>query len=165
MQQFDVASFSIVVASISVVLGVLLAILQLREQNKTRQAQLFMEIYEQFSRGESLEWRDKVVEEFKDHNQDGHPAIWETNRGNLLSVLFFFEGVGVLVRRRLIDINLVADLMSGPAMNLWEAIEKWVMWRRKNENRPQLWEWIEYLYHKIQKIPSRLSPNESASHE
>ncbi|UCH04926.1 MAG: hypothetical protein JSW05_01860 [Candidatus Thorarchaeota archaeon] len=158
MQQFDVASVSIVIASMSVVLGVILATLQLREQSKTRQAQLFMEIYAQFSQSELLERRFQLVEAFKDQTQDGHPEIWETSRGDMSSILFFFEGVGVLVKRRLIDVNLVADLMSGPTMWVWEAIENWVMWRREIENRPQLWEWIEYLYHEIQKIPSRLSP-------
>jgi hypothetical protein len=157
MQLLDFASVSIVIASVSVVLGVILAIMQLRDQNKTRQAQLFMEIYEQFSKSGFLDLSFRVREAFISHKQEGSPDIWETSRGDVLSVLAFYEGVGVLVRRKLVDINLVADLVSTPCIFLWEAIEGWVMWRRELLKRPQTWEWMEYLYHEIRKIPSRVS--------
>ncbi|MFX1602602.1 MAG: DUF4760 domain-containing protein [Promethearchaeota archaeon] len=163
MQQFDVASFSIVLASISVIIGVILAILQLREQNKTRQAQLFIEIYAQFMRGELQDMHYEILEAFGRHTQDSHPESWEKNRGMINPVLSFLEGVGVLVKKGLLDINLVADLISTPTINTWEAIQKWVMWYRDDLNRPQLWEWTEYLYHEIMKIPSRVSPSRSAS--
>ncbi len=163
MQQFDVASFSIVLASISVIIGVILAILQLREQNKTRQAQLFIEIYTQFMRGELQDMHFEILEAFGKHTKDSDPEIWETNRGMINSVLSFLEGVGVLVKRGLLDINLVADLISTPTIRIWEAMQNWVMWSRDNLNRPQLWEWTEYLYQEIMKIPSRVSPSRSAS--
>lgn len=93
MQLLDFASVSIIVASISIVLGVILAILQLRDQNKTRQAQLFMEIYAQFMRGELQDMHFEILEAFGQHTQDSHPEIWEKNRGMINSVLSFLEGV------------------------------------------------------------------------
>ena len=73
----------------------------------------------------------------------------------MLSVLFLFEGIGVLVKRGLIDIALVADMTSVYIINIWESIESWVMWRRETDNLPQLLKWFEYLYHTMQKSPSR----------
>ena len=49
MQQLDIASISILIASISVVVGVILSIVQIRQQTETRQAALFMDIYRQVS--------------------------------------------------------------------------------------------------------------------
>ncbi|MFW9890056.1 MAG: hypothetical protein ACFFER_17875 [Candidatus Thorarchaeota archaeon] len=122
MQLLDLASVSIVIASISVVIGLVIAILQLRDQNRTRQAQLFMEIYSQFSQSGFLDFSLRLKEAFLDHKEESIPDYWEKNRGNALSVLSFYEGVGVLVKRKLVDINLVADLISGPCMSLWKAI-------------------------------------------
>ena len=150
-------AYSIVIASMSVVLGVVLAIIQLRDQNKSRQAHLFMEIYGQFSRSGFLDFSLRMMEAFRSHKQDSLPEFWEKNRDKSLSVLSFYEGVGVLVKRKLVDINLVADLISGPCMRLWEAIQPWVIRRRENGKRPQTWEHIEYLYHQIRKIPSRIA--------
>lgn len=157
MQQADFASFSIVIASMSVVIGVILTILQLRDQNKTRQAQLFMEIYAQFSQSGFLDFSLKLRNAFEKHKEEGLPEFWEENRGNALSVLSFYEGVGVLVKRKLVDINLVADLISGPCLRLWKAIEPSIISLRERDKRPQTWEYFEYLYNEIQKIPSRVS--------
>ena len=157
MQQLDFARVSIVIASISVVMGVVLAVLQLRGQSKTRQAQLFMEIYARFERSDFLDTYFLVRDDFSNHQDDSHPEFWVNNKGRIGSVLSFYESVGVLVKRKLIDINLVADLVSSSTLGLWESIERWGKWRRKNENRPQLWEWMEYLYNEIQKIPSRMA--------
>jgi hypothetical protein len=155
MQQFDFTSVSIVIASASLVIGMILAILQLRDQSKTREAQLFMGVYDQFSSSEMLRWLFQTVEDFKDYEPGMQPAILENNVESFYSVMAYFEGVGVLVRRRLIDIHLVADLISGPTIRLWEAVGGYVKWWREDLKRPQIWEWTEYLYHEIIKIPSR----------
>ena len=155
MQEFDFTSISIAVASISVVLGVILAIMQLRDQNKTRQAQLFMEISSRFERPEFMDSFFLILNMFNEYRGDSHPEGYLENRGKILSVLSFFENIGILVKRKLIGIHLIADLVSTPTITIWRAIEKWLKWRRVNENRPQIWEWIEYLYHEIQKVPSR----------
>ncbi|MFX1544359.1 MAG: hypothetical protein ACFFCR_15230 [Promethearchaeota archaeon] len=61
------------------------------------------------------------------------------------------------MKQKLVDINLAADLISGPCIGIWESIESRVMWRREIDRRPQTWGYIEYLYNEIQKIPSRVA--------
>ncbi len=155
MQQLDVTSVSIVIASASVVIGMILAILQLRDQNKTRQAQLFMGVYEQFSRSETLKWLFRTVDDFEHCEPGKKPAILENDTESFYSVMAFFEGVGVLVSKKLIDVHLVADLISGPTIRLWRSVEDYVKSERQRLKRPQVWEWTEYLCSEIVKIPSR----------
>ncbi|MFX0045446.1 MAG: hypothetical protein ACFE8Z_06335 [Candidatus Hermodarchaeota archaeon] len=155
MQELDVTSVSIIIASASVVIGMILAILQLRDQNKTRQAQLFMGVYEQFSRSETLKWTFRTVDDFEHCEPGTKPAILENNIESFYSVMAFFEGVGVLVSKKLIDVHLVADLISGPTIRLWTSVEDYVRAERERLKRPQIWEWTEYLYSEIVKIPSR----------
>ena len=73
------------------------------------------------------------------------------------SLASFFEGIGLLVKKGLIDINMVGELMSSPLFWVWEKVEELVITVRKITGRPQIYEWFEYLYNEIQKIPSRQS--------
>ena len=70
-------------------------------------------------------------------------------------VFGFFEGVGVLVRRRLIDPSLVDDLMSGAIVQYWERFESILLERRRRLNWPQVGEQIEYLYNEVKPIAER----------
>ena len=92
---------------------------------ETRQAGLFMSLYET---NRSIEfrnqWRDVMTLEWKDWNdfqskylmtQPPHPAI-----PILLSVLSFYDGIGVLVKRKLIDIKYVDDLFNPHLLWTWE---------------------------------------------
>jgi len=74
------------------------------------------------------------------------------------SVTAFFEGVGVLLHNKLINLGLVDDLLSSPIKYTWEKIEPLVKERRKRRKRPQIWEWFEYLYNEMQKREQTLQP-------
>lgn len=155
MQQLDVTSVSIIIASASVVIGMILAILQLRDQNKTRQAQLFMGVYDQFSRSDTLKRLFQTIDNFEHCEPGKKPAILEEDIESFYSVMAFFEGIGVLVCKKLIDVHLVADLISGPTIRLWRSVGNYVKSERERLERPQVWEWTEYLSSEIMKIPSR----------
>ncbi|MFW9805429.1 MAG: hypothetical protein ACFFFK_01710, partial [Candidatus Thorarchaeota archaeon] len=69
----------------------------------------------------------------------------------------FFEGIGLLVFKKLIDIDLVAQLMSTPIVLTWNTVSKHVTRTREILGRPQVFEWFEYLHQRIQGIASRRS--------
>lgn len=114
-----------------------------------------MGIYDQFNRTEMLRSWTQIVEDFEDYEPGTQPAILENSFESFFLVMSFFEGIGVLVSRNLIDVHLVADLISGPTIRLWEVVEGYLKWIREDLKRPQIWEWTEYLYYEITKIPSR----------
>ena len=163
MQGFDPTSVSIIVASISVVVGVALAVLQLRNQVRTRQAQLFMDFYNHFCTKEFAKYCQEIIyvykyEDFEESQDKPTFLLGETDievASTVGEVCAFFEGMGLLVKRRLIDINLVAELLSSPLSWVWKKLENPIRRARKHWGRPQIWEWFEYLYNEVQKIPSR----------
>lgn len=165
MQGFDPTSVSIILASASVIVGVILAVLQLRDQVRTRQAQLFMQLYDHFSRKEFARYCQEIIyvykyEDFEESQDKPTFLLGETDievASIVGEVCAFFEGMGLLVKRRLIDINLVAELLSSPLSWIWERLEKPIRRARKLRGRPQIWEWFEYLYNEVQRIPSRKS--------
>jgi len=122
-------------------------------QLDTRQAQLFMNIYTQFiSKEFSEDWIevtfhrewDSLEDYIEKYGQDNLKAAAQS-----VSVFAFFEGVGVLLKRNLIDISMVDDLMSSYVLLTWRKYGPLMRERSEASNRPELWEHVHYLYDKI----------------
>ena len=67
----------------------------------------------------------------------------------------YLEGIGVLMKKGLIDPSIVDDLMSGVIIRYWEKYEPLILEYRKRYDWPQSDEYVEYLYNKIKPIASR----------
>jgi hypothetical protein len=76
-------------------------------------------------------------------------------RSAVYSVSIFFEGLGVLVRRKLIDMDLVDDLFSAPILQTWEKVAPVVKGMRELQKSPAVGEWFEYLYNEMKKREQR----------
>jgi len=89
---------------------------------ETRQAQLFMDLYKMCSGSEYMDaWdafqnnKGKSVEELKKvYSND--PEF----RHAIIKFLWYYEGMGVLVKEGLLDIRLIALLMTGMIKQWWE---------------------------------------------
>ena len=88
-----------------------------------------------------------MAKEFKDYHNYEKWYEWS----DFIEVGLFFEGVGILLNRKLIDIGLVDDLHSYIVKTTWEKIKRVVEDVRKHNNAPQIYEWFEYLYNEMQK--------------
>jgi hypothetical protein len=154
----DVQTVSIVIASASVVAGVIYYAFQIRHQNKIRQTDLVMKLYSEIGSKEyveayphfftSMEFKD--YEDFKNKPWVGTPAYV-----SYMMHCYFFEGIGILLHKKLIDIELVDDLFSMHIKMNWEKIKPIVEGRRKEWNTPAYWEWFEYLYNEMKKRGQR----------
>ena len=75
----------------------------------------------------NLEWTD-----FDDLWEKYGPGSNSEEWANWLSVAAFFSGVGVLVKRNLVDISLVDDLLSNIIIRYWVFMEPIIMeWRER----------------------------------
>src|SRR5512136_2739801 len=89
-------------------------------QTRIRQTDLIMKLYSQFS---SLEFA-KVWEEVlnrEEKNYDDYRSKY--GLAEVTAVGMFFEGIGILLRRRLIDIELVDDMFTSPIKWTWEKMK------------------------------------------
>ena len=144
----DIASISVVVAAAGVLVGVVFAVLQLRDLVKTRQTDLILRLYAAFNSKEFL----RTWEEVRKREAE-NLAEYEKKYGwtEAMEVGMFFEGIGVLLKRRLINIDLVDDLFTGPIKITWEKLEDLTKDARKQHGAPTLFEWFEYLYNEMKK--------------
>ena len=153
----DIPSISAVVAAIGVIIGVTLAYLEVRTLSKQRQTDIVMKLYSTFGSREFLEARKTVMDlKFQDYS-DYVKKYGQFGRFEAVSeVCMFFEGIGVLLNRKLLDISLVDDLFSPISIKIiWEKMRPVVEGWRNQFNDPDTLEWFETLYNELQKREQR----------
>jgi hypothetical protein len=149
----DVQTLSIAIASASVVAGIIYYSLQIRHQTKVRQTDLVIRLYTTFASKEMRQTWEKITT--REH-MDFNTYREKFGLSELNEIGWFFEGVGVLLHRKLIDIAVVDDLFSSPIKISWEKMKPVAEGERRQFGRPQIWEWWEYLYNEMQKREQKL---------
>ena len=145
------------VAATGVLAAAVFYVLNMRATLETRQAQLFMVLYDRMSQPElsaiinniryNLKWSD--TEDFwrkygAETNIDEYSRI--ASAGN------YFKGIGVLLKKGLIDRMFIYDLLSSPLKVYWERMGPVILERRRVTNNPNLFAFVDYLYDEMMKI-------------
>ena len=73
----------------------------------------------------------------------------------LSSLGSYYEGVGVLVKKGLVDPEMVDNLMSGRIIEYWEILSPWVLETRQRTGYYEMSEHLEYLYNVIKEIRNK----------
>jgi len=156
----DLQLMSTVSASIGVLAGVTNWIIRTRRAEKqrqtdveTNQARLFMDIYKYFLDPKITDsYLEILTREFVDY--DEYMEKHFKTRENIDFVLIgrYLGGVGVLVKKGLIDISLVYDLLRHQFKWIWEKYEPVIQGRRKDIDDPTIWGTIEHTYNELIKF-------------
>ncbi len=141
----DIQTLSIAVASASVVAGVIYYALQIRQQTKIRQIDFIMRMGSTFISKELLQsFATLKKTDFENYDDFEKKSYVEARQ-----VASFCENLGVLVKRKLVDIGLVADIYA--VDETWEKLKPWIEETRRRANNPKLYEWFEHLYNEMKK--------------
>jgi hypothetical protein len=157
----DYQTVSIVLTGIGMIIALTYYGLQIRNQNRTRQTQLFMNLYTQMRSKEfvgdtrelsSWQWSD--FEDFRAKygsrtNKEANTLFYSTAN--------FFDGVGVLVEHGELDPKLVEELMSSWVIWFWEKFGE-VIKEYRRVSYPQYLEKVEFLYDKIKPLTAEEHP-------
>ena len=156
---FGITEISAIVAAAGVLVGVVLTVIELRNLVKQRKSDLLMRLHLAFSTKENSEVVLKYLStEYKDYDdfvqKYGLPFAEGPVQTVFLVVGNFFEGIGILLKNRFVDVDLVTELF---------AVEPfWLKWKplvegtRKHYGGPRMLEWFEYLYDEVKKREQRL---------
>jgi hypothetical protein len=146
-------TISIAIASAGVFLAAVYYILQLRHQTEMRKTDLVMRLYSAFGSPEFVEaWeiiRKRDLTDLETYEKEYGLSAY-------MQVSTLFEGVGILLSRRLIDKDLADDLFSVPVRLAWERMKTLIQEDRKQTNEPRTWEWFEHLYNEMKKREQQL---------
>jgi hypothetical protein len=157
-----VAGVSIVIAAVSVAAASTFYSSQIRNQLRLRKTDLVMRLY---STWDSLEFQRSVHHVYwaDFHGYDSAMATTGGERQVWSYVFLFYDQVGALLRRGLIEFDLVDDLLGNSTRQLWEKVGPMIREARERYD-PRLYEHFEFLYDEMTRRtgPARQSNTRAA---
>ena len=150
----DIPTVSAAVAAISVVVGVVFAIFQMRDAAKARHTGLIIQLNPalKVTMSELIEYVSKIWNlEFKDYKEYLKKYGDPLSDKALHTITGYNDGLGFLLYKRLVDIDTIEYILSGSTAAAWEKLKPIIEGMRKQHNMPKLFEWFEYLQLELQK--------------
>jgi hypothetical protein len=157
---FDIPSISAIVAAVGVLVGVVIAVVELRNLVKQRQTDLVTRLSRDIAVDErALDAFVDIMEADFDDYDDFLKKYGKFISKNQVPMSFMmignsFEQIGVLLRNKLIDASLVDQLF--PISIMWDKMKPLVEDMRKEYRDPTFFEWFEYLYNEMEKREQKL---------
>ena len=147
---YMVAATGVLVAAIYYVYNMRISQRNSKAALDTRQAQILMSLYQKWGEPEFQDtWFNMQEWEWRDYDD------WQAKYGRtsnpegyrkFLAMTAYFEGLGVFVKRGLIDPVLVDDMLSRYIVNLWQKLGPIYVEMRRRWSAPTVAEYVEYLY-------------------
>jgi hypothetical protein len=154
MVEVDLQTVSIAIASAGVFAAAIYYIFQIRHQNRMRQTDLVMRLYSTFGSKEFNDaWTRIESIEFKNYDE----YVKKCGLGDYAQCATFFEGIGVLLQKKLIDVNLVDALFSVPLKFMYERMKPIIEGNREQLHDQRVFENFEYLYNEMKKREQQLA--------
>lgn len=162
VDQLALQTIGILMTGISLTIAAAYYTLTLRNTQKnqqlqleTRQAQLFMQIYNRFQEVEFRNnFNDVLTREWEDYDDYVKKYGRFTNptaQARSASVGLFFDGIGVLMKKGLLDVDIVGELMSSPVRLYWDKMNPIWAGMMERMKRESVMDNVEYLYNEIAK--------------
>ena len=140
--------------TLSLAVGVIYYIMTLQNTRRnqqltleTRQAQLFSFL---MGRMDSIEWWTHygTIRDAKDRTYDEWDKILQdpVNDGGISSILAFLNHVGWLVKKGLIDMEIVKENFLEVVVTVHERVMPFLLEYERRSGRPQTYTHLKYLY-------------------
>jgi hypothetical protein len=162
----ELQTVSVMIAALSVVVGVTYYIFNLRMTLETRQAQLFMQLYSIYESKDFMKdytdiWRYEYTD-INDWMQKYHPLKNPEAYASFMRIGRFYEGVGILVEKKLIPMELVVQLMREAILFNWDRLKVYAYGQREVTNLP-IWAHFEKLAQEIKSMQPEAATSEDVA--
>jgi hypothetical protein len=152
-----ITAVSIVLAAISVVAASIFYSFQIWNKTRIRRTDLLLRLYGTWDTLEFQEAFHRIYwADFHEYDSFLDRLDGQLHVGSYVAT--FYDQVGALLRRNLIDYDLVDDHLGNSAIQLWEKIRHVIAEARTRSNDPRLYEHFEFLYDEM----SRRAPDARA---
>jgi hypothetical protein len=162
MSSFDIQTISVVIASASVVGSAVYYMLETRHQRRIRQTESIIRLSPWFNMGaEKIQEAISIVcsteyTDYKDYltKYDGSPE-----QKSLKLLGNYFEGIGLLVYMKLVEMDIVFNFWGDIAESVWDDNEELIKSIREDTGTPFSFQYWEFLVKEFKKRKIALSKN------
>jgi hypothetical protein len=141
----NAANIAELIGGIVVLGGLAFAIVQLAQLRRQRRDLAAIELARSFSNPAFAGALQRVLALQPGLTVHELEQLDDESRQAMMLLSLTFESVGIMVYRRIVDIDIVWDLMGGVVLTTWERLRPWAMLQRELSGREKFDEWIEWL--------------------
>jgi hypothetical protein len=143
-----VAGISVVLAAVSVVAASTFYSFQVRNQIRLRRTDLLVRLY---STWDTLDFQESFHKIYWAEFSDLDSMVEAVGGRHVGTYVFtFYDQIGVLLKRGLIDFDLVDDLIGHSALQMWEKVGPNLLEARARYE-PKLYANFEFLYEEMKR--------------
>jgi hypothetical protein len=155
----DVSTVSIVVASAGVLAGVIYYILEIRHQSRLRQTESVIRLSPWFNMN-AREVQEAITQvcSIEYENYDDYLERYSGKPEQMMLKVLgnYFEGIGILVYRKLVEADIVYDFWGDIIQSSWEKIKPLIVDMRKDSGDLNMFGFWECLYDEMKKRKQKL---------
>ncbi len=132
--------------------GIVYYIISLRNQNRARKTQLYLQMINKFSESDFIEALGKL-NDLEWSTAEDFIEEWRTPEGRrtIRTLGNWYEGLGTLVKENLLDMRVVALLVTGLVIQFWDKFIPVIDEVREALEWPRFYIEAEYLYDQLMK--------------
>ena len=150
----DIQTVSIAIASASVLAGVVYYILEIRHQSRLRQTESLFRLSPWFNVN-AREMQEALTStcsiEYKNY-EDYLRKYAERPEHMAMKILGnYFEGIGILVNKKLVDAEIVYNFWGDIIISSWEQIKPIIADMRTDSDNLNMYVFWEHLYNEMKK--------------
>jgi hypothetical protein len=162
---FDVPTTSVIIASASVVAGAIYYMLETRHERRVRQTESILRLSPWFNMN-AKEMQEDIALACSVHYKDTEEYFEKyTGKPEYAAMKLlgnYFEGIGLLVFRKLVEVDIVYDFWGDIALSTWNDYHEIIYAMRRNSGEPRMFKFWENLSKEMRKRKkSVLNENEA----
>ena len=154
----DASTVSIVIASAGVLAGVIYYILDIRHQSRLRQTESVIRLSPFFNMN-ARELQEAITQvcSIEYENYDDYLERYSGKPENTMLKMLgnYFEGMGILVSKKLVEVDIVYNFWGDIIQSSWEKIKPLIADMRKDSGAHNMFVFWEYLYNEMKKREQR----------
>lgn len=128
----------------------------IRNQNQTRRAQLFIQIYDKFNDYDyERRRRHALMREWENYDDYLDKYAYSVNPEYANDTTYIwrsYEGLGVLVEEGMLDPSIVAKFVSSDVILWWEKFGSIIVEMRERSGFSRIYDKTEYLYNQMKSL-------------
>ena len=144
------------VAATGVLVAVVYYILTLRSTNKSRQAQLYMQLFQLVHDEKTMRnWGELIHMEWSDYDDFERKYGSDNNLDNYAkrqNIWWLYDGIGFLYKQKLISPEMVYQIGHTPFVWQWKKFEEIIRRQREFYNLTEIYQYWEYLAKEMEKM-------------
>ena len=162
----DIPTVSVVIASVSVIGSAVYYMIETRHQRRIRQTESIIRLSPWFSM-DAKDIQEAISDvcsaEYTDYRDYLEKYAGKPEQKALKLLGNYFEGVGLLVFRKLVEVDIVFDFWGDVAESVWDDNIEIINGMRKDSGTQYTFEYWEFLVKEFKKRKIALSKNQIAS--